>query len=143
MIHKVDMGDPEFQNKLEFELLAVDGTSVYRNDRERPYDGQPWTENGIRGKTIVKGLSMRDIRDCLVMAFLQSCNQPELSKKVHDGTWRWNDVYLITDEGMDFGAVGQNLTCNIEKMMDIFPNLEGCPSVKEIMEELETDDQSV
>lgn len=128
------MDEANWEQKLEFEVFAANGNSTHRNDRARPYNGQPWTSNGIRGKVLVKGLTMRDIRDCLVMAFLQAAMRPELHKKIEDGTWRWNDVYEIAD--IDFGAVGQCLVCNIEKMMGVFPNLKGCPSIEESMEEL-------
>ncbi|MFW6272882.1 MAG: hypothetical protein ACOC2U_03785, partial [bacterium] len=39
---------------------------------ERPYNGQPHTDQGERGRTEVKGLTMRDIQDCFVKAVLDS-----------------------------------------------------------------------
>jgi hypothetical protein len=40
--------------------------------RDRPYDGQPHTDQGERGKTLVNGLTIRDVIDCVVMGFLTS-----------------------------------------------------------------------
>lgn len=135
-VPKVDIDSENFDKELEFELIAINGSSAYRNDRDRPYNGQPWTDNGIRGATKVEGLTMRDIRDCLVLAFLQSSLQPELRTKIEDGTWRWEDVYRIAND-IDFQAVGQNMSCNIEKMMGIYPNTKGCPTADEILRDLE------
>ena len=93
-----------------------------KTPRTRPYNGQPHTDTGERGKTLVEGLTMRDIVDCYVMGLLESCEDRELSDKVKQGTWEWNDVYKIP---VDFDpiAVSQNMTCHIEMMMGIFPNL--------------------
>lgn len=66
--------DPEsenFKEDLEFNLWSTQSCSDYRNDRERPYNGQPWTDDGIRGQTEVKGLTLRDIKDCFIKALLQ------------------------------------------------------------------------
>ncbi len=73
--------------------------------RERPYNGQPWTSFGERGKTLIKGLTKRDIGDCIARAFIQSI-PPE------EGI-----------DGMGWTALIQNTGCNIEKMMGIYPNL--------------------
>lgn len=99
-----------------------------RNDRDRAYDGQPWTGNGIRGKTLVEGLTMRDIKDCFVKAWLQ-CHGPSPEyDAVHDGSWNENMVYSVPDTGVDPIAVAQCLTCEIEKMMGIYPNVPGLES---------------
>jgi hypothetical protein len=89
--------------------------------RDRPYDGQPHTDQGERGRQIVTGLTMRDICDCFIMAYLESSGQPELVDLVEHGTWMYNDVYAVRD--VDPIAVAQNLTCNVEKMMGIYPNI--------------------
>jgi hypothetical protein len=119
---------------IEFAMRAAEGPSARRNDRERPYDGQPWTYNGLRGKTLVEGLTMRDIRDCFVQAILV-CAPPHLGlyKKVEEGTWSSSDLYGWDLDQIDPLAVAQNLTCNIEKMMGIFPNIKGCPTSEEIL----------
>jgi hypothetical protein len=84
-------------------------------DPTRPYDGQPHTTNGIRGATLVEGLTMRDIRDCYVRACYESSGLPpkEWPGSIYDLPW---------DE-MDPIAIVQNLTCEIERMMGIFPNI--------------------
>lgn len=68
----LDPSNEDFKEQLEFALWSTGGSSDYRNDRERPYNGQSWTDDGERGRQEVKGLTMRDIRDCLIKAMLQS-----------------------------------------------------------------------
>lgn len=84
-------------------------------DRERPYDGQPHTDTGERGKTEVRGLTMRDIRDCYIRACYDASG---LSPEEWPG-----DVYKLPWEQMDPIAIVQNLTCWIERYMGIFPNV--------------------
>jgi hypothetical protein len=159
----LDSSDEDFEQQLDFALWSTQGSSDYRNDRERPYNGQSWTSHGKRGQTEVKGLTMRDIEDCFIMALLDSCasekyleldefskcwdfseclneddkpkpteyllqkqkeNDPDyISTKVDTGNWRYQDVYHIDLNNIDPLAVARNLTCRIEKMMDIFPNI--------------------
>lgn len=158
-IEILDADDKDFKENFEFEMNTDGSSSDYKNDRNRPYNGQPWTNNGIRGKQKVKGLTMRDIKDCLVQAFLV-CAEPDdpeqykLSQKVFEisndpdigkgtkyaakGTWRTQDVYKMDLSKIDPLAVAQNLTCFIEHYMGIYPNtnLEGIPSTDDIMDEL-------
>lgn len=155
-IPMLDFNDDDFNEKLSFQIWSTGSSSDYRNDRDRPYNGQSWTDNGERGKTEVKGLTMRDIADCLIKAMLISAaseeylkadvfikcwdftkephqpkpfllenqNEPDfISNKVELGTWRPQDVYKINWDKIDPLAIAQNLTCEIEKMMGIFPNI--------------------
>ncbi len=160
IIEKIDLADKDFAEKFNFMLNTDGSSSDYRNDRERPYNGQPWTDCGIRGRQGVKGLTMRDIKDCFVQAILICADihdpeQRELSKKVFErsndpdmgkgteyaakGTWRTQDVYKVDLSKVDPLAVAQNLTCFIEYYMGIFPNtdLEGIPTTEEIIKDLE------
>jgi hypothetical protein len=91
--------------------------------RDRPYTGQPHTDFGERGKTLVTGLTMRDISDCIAMGLLESSSNPALHDTVHHGTWEYNDIYAIDLADIDPGAAIQNALCNVEKMMGIYPNL--------------------
>lgn len=153
-IEMLDASHEDFKEQLDFALWSTGGSSDYRNDRERPYNGQSWTDEGLRGKTEVKGLTMRDIRDCLIKGFLLSgatkayLEDGEFSKcwdfssgevkptqylldnqdkyvftKVETGNWRQNDVYKLDLSNIDPIAVAQNMSCEIEKMMGIFPNI--------------------
>ena len=96
-------------------------------DRNRPYDGQPHTDQGVRGKQLVEGLTMRDITDCYAMGVLDSSghlNGGKLYDKVMDGSWDKRDLYEIEDwDRLDPIAISQNMSCRIEKMMGIFPNV--------------------
>jgi len=83
-------------------------------NRERPYNGQPWTDDGERGRTMVKGLTMRDVRDCLILAFYAAA-------PIEDA-WPESVEDLPLQE-MSLEAIAQNLCCWIERYMGIFPNL--------------------
>lgn len=84
-------------------------------DRDRPYNGQPHTDHGERGRTLVEGLTMRDIVDCFTRACFDSSG---LSPKDWPGS-----IYDLPWDDMDILAVRQNLGCWIEKYMGIFPNV--------------------
>lgn len=91
-------------------------------NRNRKYNGQ----QPKRNQCLVEGLTMRDIRDCYIRGLLSSVGfcHPELPKKVDDGTCCSDDVYEISkDCDFDPIAVAQNMECEIEKMMGIYPNL--------------------
>lgn len=128
----LDIEDPDLSHKLSFALKAVQGSTAYRNDRERPYNGQPWTDNGVRGQTEVKGLTMRDISDCIVQGFLSASGNGDLQHKCFakddeerpwmKGDWRHDDIYHV-DSDVDPGAVIQNALCYVESYMGIFPNV--------------------
>lgn len=121
---------------LEKAFDSLEGSGLYRNDRERPYNGQPWTDQGIRGQTEIKGITFRDLCDCIVQAMLVCSNNPEHQKSVFEindefkntkyaakGTWRSKDIYNIDFNDIDPGAIIQNVGCFVEHYMGIFPNL--------------------
>jgi hypothetical protein len=83
-------------------LLFAEQDCPQSHDRNRPYLGQAHTDEGERGMTLVKGLTMRDVSDCIRRGIA-------LATREYDG--------------MDPVAVAQNACCEIEKMMGIFPNL--------------------
>lgn len=115
----------EFQRLLQDAFDECDGSTAYSNDRNRPYDGQPHTDNGVRGSTKIKGLTFRDITDCFVKGFLLSngVDQPELYERVENGSWLHSDIYKIDGTNISPGAMCKNMCCEIEKMMGIFPNI--------------------
>jgi len=114
----LNINDKNFDKELEFALWSTDSSSDYSNDRDRPYNGQPHTVDGIRGKTEVKGLTMRDVKDCLIKAILKSSLY-----KGKDEAWRTQDVYNVDLSKIDPLALAQNLIVSIEKMMGIYPNI--------------------
>lgn len=161
-IPMLDISDENFSDNLSFNIWS-DGNSSsdYRNDRERPYNGQSWTSQGKRGNTEVSGLTMRDIRDCLIKAMIISSpptkeyfeteflkcwdfsncdpnkdgddavptqylldNQDKfIHTKVSLNTWRPQDVYKLNWDDIDPLAIANNMCCEMEKMMGIFPNV--------------------
>ena len=134
-IPMLDASDTDFKEQLNFAIWSTGGSSDYRNDRERPYNGQPHTCHGERGKQEISGITMRDMHDCIVQGFLDASGNTELQHKTVErnkkfiGTpyenkndWRDQDVYKIECD-FDPIAVIQNALCHIENMMGIFPNV--------------------
>lgn len=153
-IQIIDEKDSNFKEELALALNTEGSSSDYSNSKDRPYNGQAWTIDGIRGQQEVKGITMRDIKDCFIQALLvSSCNE-EFSDKVFEisddpdigkgtkyagkGTWVSGDVYKLDLNEIDPIAVAQNLTCFIEHYMGIYPNnkLPGIPTIDELMDEL-------
>lgn len=98
---------------LECEYLQP---SDYRShlDRDRPYRGQPHTYDGERGKTEVRGVTFRDVSDCFIIAAFQAAGVPEEKR---------GSAYELDLNSIDIIAWAQNLSCNIEKCMGIYPNV--------------------
>lgn len=108
-------------------------------NRNRPYDGQPHTFWGERGKTMVgEKLTMRDIADCIAMGFLAASDpdgpdgglqkrtveiDPEFigTEFARKDNWDYSDLYKVTGE--DPVAVIKNAICFIEHMLGIYPNV--------------------
>jgi len=100
-------------------------------DRNRPYNGQPQTDEGERGKTLVAGLTFRDVCDCYVLGFLMATGRSALAES---GTATYNDVYEAAkvDPNFDPLAVMQNMSCEMERRMGIFPNLPPLPFLEDL-----------
>ena len=96
--------------------------------RDRPYGGQMHTDHGERGKTEVKGITFRDLRDCFIRAcFLCAYDQHqagyEQANMGVDGVLCENDLFDLDFNKMDPVAIAQNLSCEIERIMGIYPNI--------------------
>lgn len=102
-----------------------DKCRLYRN---RPYIGQPHTDNGKRGKTEVHGVTFRDIKDAFVMAAFDAGNDQDPAGENFDrerkGEVCYDDIYKLDLNKIDPIAWQQNLSTRIEKMMGIFPNID-------------------
>jgi hypothetical protein len=95
--------------------------------RDRPYLGQEHTSAGTRGKTEVKGITFRDLRDCFVRACCHAGDVEELSEEANkgeDAALCENDLYKLDWDKIDPMAVFQNLACEVEKIMGIYPNVQ-------------------
>lgn len=123
----------EFRSFLSDAMSQCQGSSAYSNDRNRPYDGQPHTDSGARGKTELKGLTFRDVGDCFIKGALLSNgpNQPELYERAMTDTWLPDDVYKLDWNNIDPIAVWQNMPVEMEKMMDIYPNVPPLTFIKD------------
>ena len=111
--------------KIEDEL----GFNDHNMRRDRPYSGQPHTDKGERGATLIEGVTYRDLRDCFVRAVALSAydQNPHLyeeADKGEAGVICENDLYKLDMNKLDIMAVCQNLSCEIERAQGIFPNVE-------------------
>ena len=112
-----------FSDVLSQAMSDAEGSSAYRFDRDRPYNGQPHTDFGERGCTLISGLTMRDVMDCFIAGLLDCCgvDQPDLyrlaDRALHE------NLYDVDLDHIDPGAWWQNMSCRIEKMMGIYPNV--------------------
>lgn len=115
------------------------GFNDHNMRRDRPYSGQPHTDTGIRGATEIKGITFRDLRDCFIRAVLLSTGagtidgkdmRPlyEEACKGENATLCENDLYGFNLDRLDPLAICQNLACEVERIMGIFPNV---PQLKE------------
>jgi len=97
-------------------------------DRNRPYNGQPWTTTGTRGSTEIKGITFRDLRDCFIRAAFQCSHhlhphlyeQAQLGEKANLSA---QDMYGWDLDKLDPIAWSQQLGIEVEKMMGIYPNV--------------------
>lgn len=121
-----------------FDQIGHDlGWNEHNMRRDRPYNGQAHTCTGARGATEIKGITFRDLRDCFIRAYaLSHCTyesgslvriQPNatLSDEADKGeaaVMCENDLYALKGD-IDPMAFCQNLACEIEKAMGIFPNV--------------------
>lgn len=108
------MGD--FWQDVAQEMERINPSSLAAHlDPTRPYDGQPHTDTGERGRTEIKGITFRDLRDCFIRALYESTGKP---------VEEWpGDIYQIDLNDLDPIAIAQNLSNNVEKRMGIYPNV--------------------
>lgn len=105
----------------EDEIEMIPGLLEYINPsglpgpRDRPYDGQVHTDLGERGRTEIRGITFRDLRDC----FMRACF---LASGLSEDEWPAS-IYELPWPKMDPLAVSQNMSCEVERMMGIFPNV--------------------
>ena len=102
--------------------------------RDRPYTGQPHTDTGIRGATEIKGITFRDLRDCFIRAVLLSTGGMSIdgvstrylyeeADKGENAVLCANDLFSFNLDKLDPIAISQNLSCEVERIMGIFPNI--------------------
>jgi hypothetical protein len=114
------------------------GFNDHNMRRDRPYSGQPHTGTGERGATEIKGITFRDLRDCFIRAVLLSTGgefypdekQKARMKALYDEANKGegaalceNDLYGFDLDRLDPMAICQNLSCEVERLMGIYPNV--------------------
>jgi len=124
------MSENELENLKElFTRIEYDlGLNDRNMKRNRPYGGQPQTDTGQRGATEVHGITFRDLRDCYIRAFMLASGH--ISRARYDeackgefAALRENDLYGWDLNSISPMAVFQNFSCEIERLMGIFPNV--------------------
>lgn len=116
--------------------------------RDRPYDGQPHTDTGERGRTEIKGITFRDLRDCYIRAVILSAGPADdggmIAREKYDEARKGerailceNDLYGIDLDKLDPMAISQNLSCEVERAMGIFPNVKPLRKGASVVEMLE------
>lgn len=140
-----DERQPDF-TKLISDALHDLGENDCNMRRSRPYTGQPWTDTGIRGATEIRGITFRDLRDAYIRAMCLSSGggspkDAALYDEANKGelaTLSAADVFTI-DADLDPIAVFQNLSCEVEKLMGIWPNVpplsDNDPTIRAILGE--------
>lgn len=107
------------------------GTSMRR---DRPFDGQPHTDTGVRGATEITGITFRDLHDCFIRAVLLSTGAGEIdgvdmrpryaqATRGELAELGEGDLYGFDLDQLDPMAICQNLCCEVERVMGIFPNV--------------------
>ena len=121
---KEDDITPEMFGEMMKEVGKIITTDLSKDARRnRPYDGPAHTDEGERGKTLVEGLTMRDVCDCMALGLLDASGEPALQDAAERGAWTYNDLYQLGD--FDPVAAIQSMACRLEMMMGIFPNVPG------------------
>ena len=120
----------DFLYNLGNAIRETQGSTAVSMDRNRPYDGQLHTNTGDRGRQEVHGVTMRDVVDCLIRAMVHCMNPDseagkDLLRKLEAESLIWDNIFEADLSQMDPIAISQNLTCEIEKAMGIFPNVPG------------------
>lgn len=135
---KVDFDSeyPELANAIEYwfgeginlssEDSDVEPLEHSKMCRDRPYDGQDHTDYGVRGRYLVSDITFRDLRDCYVRAVCLSTGPGDWYDEAVKGDAAdlcESDLFKLNWNHIDPVAVAQNLSCEVERMMGIFPNI--------------------
>lgn len=120
MSDEIDIEPREGENPIDWLARAIKAINpadyaTASLGRDRPYNGQPHTDEGARGATEVRGLTMRDIKDCFVVGAFESSGLPPDDYPA--------DIYGLDWNDLDPMAVAKNMLCNVEKRMGIYPNV--------------------
>lgn len=83
---------------------------------DRPHEGQDHTDQGERGKTEVRGISLRDLADCYVIGTFEASG-------IHGAENYPRTIYELPWHDMDPMAIQKGMLCRVEERMGIYPNL--------------------
>ena len=83
-------------------------------DRDRAYTSQPHTYHGERGKTLLNGITYRDVFDCFVIGMFLASDTPEDER---------GSIYALDVQNIDLVAAAQCMSCELEKRQGIYPNV--------------------
>lgn len=138
-MHEIFKNIPVVPDNMSIEAMIDHLGSDVSMQRGRPYSGQPHTTTGKRGEEMIRNMSFRDLRDCYIRGLILSHQvhvqgsidplEPNhtLVREAEKGQKAAicdNDIFTLKGD-VDPIAVWQNMACEIEKLMGIFPNVEG------------------
>ena len=83
------------------EFLQRGSSMLHYTMADRPYEGQPQTCEGDRGKVEVHGITFRDVYDCVALAFGHCSGLPEEK-------WLTGQIYDLESIAIDPIALCQN-----------------------------------
>jgi hypothetical protein len=131
------MSDDFFQGLRE--LFDKGNDYLTASTRDRPYDGQPQTDVGERGKQDVYGVTIRDVRDSFVIGAFEAAgfafDHTDDYTPIYTGT-----IYDLPWEEMDPSAVLSNAMCELERRMGIYPNVPKLIGVEDVEEKIDEDE---
>ena len=110
----------------DFELTPDNFEQILKDVLHEP---QPHTDAGKRGEYIVNGITIRQIAECVLRGMLDGGTlyheQDKSIDTVHLGYHQLLDLIYDVEwiDGFDPVAIQQNVTCHIEKVLGIFPNV--------------------
>jgi len=94
--------------------------------RRRPHTGEKGRYGLPRSSVTVSGLNVRDIQDALIRAACACGHDPDMVESAKEGenaALHRNSLFLLYD--LDMAAVHDALGDELEKLMGIYPNLQG------------------
>ena len=77
-----------------------------------------------RNKVEVRGLNFSDLLDCFIIGAIESDSMEYSAKEEMLKSYDVNTLYDLNWHDIDPLAVWQNMACNIEKKMGIYPKIQ-------------------
>jgi hypothetical protein len=109
-----------------FDLTPENFENIIKHTMHEP---QPHTDAGKRGEHIVNGITIRQIAECVLRGMLDGGtlyhDQDNAIDTIHLGYHQLIDLIYEVEwiDNFDPVAIQQNVSCHIEKVLRIYPNV--------------------